>query len=186
MSAKGNTSDLTQILLLTLFLCSGVFGVWGFWVKKQASNYENAIRREQVNLQNMRELLASAESKEVVLEHRRREESKKNASKISDVVIGIIDSMRNSVARPEIKTANKDVKSLAGGIKKHIYNATFEERPIRDHVTFIANIQSRAPHLGFEKVKLTNKSPRSEYQDSWDLQMTIVSFAGGETAAGTP
>ena len=92
MSAKGSASDLTQILLLTLFLCSGVFGVWGFWVKKQVSDYENGIRREEVNLQNMRELLASAESKEVVLEHRRREESKKNASKISDVVIGILDS----------------------------------------------------------------------------------------------
>ncbi len=35
MSAKGSASDLTQILLLTLFLCSGVFGVWGFWVKKK-------------------------------------------------------------------------------------------------------------------------------------------------------
>ena len=88
--------------------------------------------------------------------------------------------MKNSTARPELKTSNMDEKTLPGGIKKHIYNATFEERPIRDHVTFIANIQARAPHLGFEKVKLTNKSPRSEYQDSWDLQLTIVSFAGGE------
>ncbi|MBA4684617.1 MAG: hypothetical protein H2076_06470 [Planctomycetes bacterium] len=186
MSAKGNNNDLTQILLLTLYLCSAVFGVWGFWIKSQAANYENGIRREQVNLQNMRELLASAESKEVVLEHRRREESKKNASKISDVVIGIIDSMRNSTARPEIKTANKDVKGQRDGIKKHIYNASFEERPIRDHVTFIANIQARAPHLGFEKVKMMNKSPRSEYQDVWDLQMTIVSYAGGEGSQNAP
>ena len=186
MSAKGNTSDLTQILLLTLYLCSAVFGVWGFWIKSQAANFENGIRREQVNLQNMRELLASAESKDVVLQHRRREESKKNASKISDVVIGIIDSMRNSTARPEIKTANKDVKNERDGIKKHIYNATFEERPIRDHITFIANIASRAPHLGFEKVKLMNKSPRSEYQDSWDLQLSIVSYAGDDGPRARP
>jgi len=171
---------------LTLFLCSGVFGAWGFWVKSQAATYQTYIQREEGNLLQMRELLSSAESKEVVLEHRRREESKKNASKISDVVIGIIDVMRNSTARPEIKTANKDVKTLSGDIKKHIYNATFEERPLRDHVTFIANIQARAPHLGFEKVKITNKSPRSEYQDTWDLQMTIVSFAGGDSSTGAP
>ncbi|OUU20048.1 MAG: hypothetical protein CBC13_11190 [Planctomycetia bacterium TMED53] len=180
MSAKGSTSDLTQILLLTLFLCSAVFGAWGFWVKKQAADYQAVTKREEGNLLQMRELLSSAESKEVVLEHRRREESKKNASKISDVVIGIIETMRNSTGRPELKTGNNDVKSLAGGIKKHIYTASFEERPLRDHVSFIANIQARAPHLGFEKVKITNKSPRSEYQDTWDLQLTIVSFAGGE------
>ncbi|NCF54968.1 MAG: hypothetical protein GWP41_01725 [Planctomycetia bacterium] len=183
MSSKGSTNDLVQIVLLTLFLCSGVFGAWGFYVKGQAAEYKARTAAEEVQLGKLKQLLGSAESKEVVLAHRRREDSKKNAGNISDVVIDIIESMKNSSARPEIKSATKDEKSLRDNFKKFVYNATFEPRLLRDHITFIANISARAPHLGFEKVKLVNRSKRGSYEDLWDLTLVIVSFGGEENSA---
>jgi hypothetical protein len=73
MAAKHQTSDLTQILLLTLFLCSAVFGGWGLWLQNGAEKYRVAAVRENQNLMSLKELLDSAESKEVVLEHLRRD-----------------------------------------------------------------------------------------------------------------
>ncbi|MDE0959155.1 MAG: hypothetical protein OSB09_00075 [Planctomycetota bacterium] len=181
MTDRGKTSDLTQIILLTLFLCSAVFGGWGYWLHTSAEKYRAATVRESQNLMNLKDLLNSAESKEVVLEHLRREESKKNSGKISTTIAEIIESMKNSSSKPEIKSQSNDA-DVTAGITKHSYAATFENRPLREQITFLAHIQSRAPHLGFEKVKLTNRAKNETEAESWELYLVLVNYSG-ETAA---
>jgi hypothetical protein len=180
MAAKQRTSDLTQILLLTLFLCSAVFGGWGLWLQNGAEKYRVAAVRENQNLMSLRELLDSAESKEVVLEHLRREESKKNSGKISTTITEIIEGMKNSTAKPVIKSASND-SNKTGALTKNTYHATFENKPLREHVTFLANIQTRAPHLGFQKIELSNKAKKGSEEDAWALVLELVNYTGEET-----
>ena len=178
MSSKNETSDFTQILLLTLFLCSGVFGAWGWWIKSEAQDYESATKREARNFNELKDFLASAESKEVVEEHRRREESKKKADKTSSIISQIIAEMKNSTAKPEVVSSDSDKRELSG-LTKHTYSATFANKPLRDHITFLEKIRTRAPHLGFEKLELNNKTKRnSTSTDIWELKLKLVSYSG--------
>ncbi len=177
MADHGKTSDLTQIILLTLFLCSGVFGAWGYWLHISAEEYRAATESESRTLMNLKELLNSAESKEVVLDHLRREESKKNSGKISTTIAEIIESMKNSASKPEIKSQSNDAEPKQG-ITKHSYAATFENRPLREQITFLAHIQTRAPHLGFEKVKLTNRTKKDSEAELWELYLVLVNYSG--------
>ncbi|MEC9477404.1 MAG: hypothetical protein VX764_10235 [Planctomycetota bacterium] len=185
MAAKNETSDFTQILLLTLFLCSAVFGAWGWWIKSGAQEYEAATIREARNFSELKDFLASAESKEVVEEHRRREESKKKADKTSSIISQIIEDMRNSTAKPEVVSSDSDKRELSG-LTKHTYTATFANKPLRDHITFLEKIRTRAPHLGFEKLELTNKTKRnSTNTDTWELRLKLVSYSGGESTSNS-
>ena len=184
MSSKKETSDLTQILLLTLFLCSAVFGAWGWWIQSEAQEYRRATETEARNFSELKELLGSAESKEVVLDHRRREESKRNASKTSSIIAAIIKDMSNSAAKPEIISSSTDKAQPIGGLTKHTYGATFGIKPLRDHIVFLERIRAQAPHLGFEKMVLTKNTKRaSQGADNWDLAVVLVSYSGEGPAA---
>ncbi|MGE4618766.1 MAG: hypothetical protein AAEJ04_03040 [Planctomycetota bacterium] len=183
MSSKNEASDLTQILLLTLFLCSAVFGAWGFWIKTEGEAYRRSTASEARNFNALKELLGSAESKDVVKDHRRREESKKNASKTSSIIAQIVEDMRNSSAKPEVVSSNSD-KRENGGLTTHTYSATFGSKALRDHITFLERIRTRAPHLGFEKMELTNKKKKNSTDgDIWELKLKLVSYSGGEDPA---
>ncbi|MGE4602850.1 MAG: hypothetical protein AAEJ65_08095 [Planctomycetota bacterium] len=186
MSSKKEGSDLTQILLLTLFLCSAVFGAWGWWIKTESQKYRRATETEVRNFNELKDLLASAGSKEVVLDHRRREESKKNASKTSSIIASIISDMSNSAAKPEIISSRTDKSPPVGGLTKHTYLATFGVKPLRDQIVFLERIRSRAPHLGFEKMELTNTNKNKKSgssTDTWALTVKLVSYSG-EAPAG--
>lgn len=183
MSSKNETSDFTQILLLTLFLCSAVFGAWGWWIKSEAQKFEAATRREARNFAELKDFLGSAESKEVLEDHRRREESKKKADKTSSIISQIVQDMRNSSAKPEVVSSDSDKRPLSG-LTKHTYTATFANKPLRDHITFLEKIRLRAPHLGFEKLELNNKAKKnSATTDIWELKLKLVSYSGGESSA---
>ena len=185
MSAKNEASDLTQILLLTLFLCSAVFGAWGWWIQSEAQEYQSATESEALNFAKLKDLLGSAESREVVEEHRRREESKKKASKTSSIISEIVEDMRNSTAKPEIVASSSD-KRENGGLTKHTYSATFGSKPLRDHITFLEKIRTRAPHLGFEKLELSNKNKKSSTTaDIWELKLKLISYSGGESTTNS-
>ena len=185
MSSKKETSDLTQILLLTLFLCSAVFGAWGWWIRSEAQEYRRATETEARNFSELTELLGSAESKEVVEEHRRREESKKKADKTSSIISEIVEDMRNSTAKPEIVASSSD-KRENGGLTKHTYSATFGSKPLRDHITFLEKIRTRAPHLGFEKLELSNKNKKSSTTaEIWEMKLKLISYSGGESTTNS-
>ncbi|HIC22995.1 MAG TPA: hypothetical protein EYO84_06180 [Planctomycetes bacterium] len=181
MSFKKEDSDLTQILLLTLFLCSAVFGAWGWWIKTEAQEYRRATETEALNFNSLKDLLASAESKEAVLDHRRREESKRNASKTSSIIASIISDMSKSAAKPEIISSRTDKSPPVGGLTKHTYLATFGVKPLRDQIVFLERIRSRAPHLGFEKLELSNTNKNKKggsSSDTWGLTVKLVSYSG--------
>ncbi len=177
MAGKNQTSDVTQILLLTLFLCSVVFGGWGLWLYNGSESLRQATQRESANLQGLKELFEGAESKDVVLEYLRREESKKNSGKISSTINEIIESMKNSTAKPEIDSSSNNSTPVAGLIR-NTYTVSFKPKPLREQITFLANIQTRAPHLGFDKVKLNNRAKNADAEEAWELTLVLMTYSG--------
>lgn len=180
MAQQGKPSDLAQITMLTLYFCAIVFGLWGMWMSKQSGDWQAFRDQQAKSLTDLDRYLKSEEPRNTLLEHRRREESKKNAGKIASSIQEVISKMAGSASQPEIASASNNDKPAGNNIRELQYIVAFKPKRRSDFVTFLQRLENEAPHLSFSKVKMENKARRSEEESGWVMNLTAVSYVGEE------
>ena len=175
MAAANKKSDFTQIVMLTFFLCAVFFTIWGIWSSAQSSSLREERDRQARLLANLEKELKKPESIQKLKDEVRRQESQENSGQIDSAVQSVLER-----ARLVLKKGDPSPPKTSGPkgqrVQEFQYTASFNPASIDQVYTFIAMLEAQQPHLEFKKVKVRNKKRNPEDPDSWELDLTLVTY----------
>ncbi|MFQ5655307.1 MAG: hypothetical protein ACE5GW_11330, partial [Planctomycetota bacterium] len=150
------SSDLLQIVILTLFLCAVFFGGWGLYSKFQYAKQHAARDKEAESHRKLKALLKKQESIDTLRNHRRREQSKKHSAEIDTAVQEVLDGMGNSAAKPVLADSHLYPAKKEGSGDAAIYESEWSGKlapmALKDHLAFLHRLEVDRPHIRFKRL----------------------------------
>lgn len=176
MAKNSTKDDILQITLMTTGLMSAFFLIWGAYVHYAQIPHELKKRDAQKrNYEKLVTLLTEKESRETLQQQRRKE--KIGRESLQGAVADVKKNL--GAAGPEIESQRPRSTSAGAGITENTLRVEFREASLEKFIRFIERLESEKPQIEFEKVSI-NRKGRDKTADSWDAQLTLVSYTSDD------
>ena len=176
MAAGTKKNDLTQIVMLTFFLCAVFFTIWGIWKSTRVATLRESRDMQAKRLVNLEKELKKPESQQAFKDDIRRKDSAENSGQIDSAVQTVLDRTQLKLKKGDPSGAPKQSGPAGNRVYEFQYTAYLNPAPIEEVYRFIAMLEAQQPHLEFKKVKVRNKKRKEEDPDEWELDLTLVTY----------